>query len=194
MVSLWHTNVTFSLVVDSSPFIPENTPPQVTRALRFHRAGGYLPPLYKSDFWILGEDLIPINHTTQSLDLYLTFEGVSLFKWQFMQSFDDAFKIHKNYGLSDANTDDVKVKTGLSHFFMLHPSHLFFSSFLFLAEDASGYQSLFTWDDSLHLRHSQHPGLSGLSKWSPAPPQILLLPLSSSYQMSILYLVLFNPP
>lgn len=42
----------------------------------------YKPILYMNDFWNMQRDYQPINDTIEQLELKLTYQPLSLFKWQ----------------------------------------------------------------------------------------------------------------
>lgn len=44
----------------------------------------YKPILYMNDFWNLNRDYQPLNKTVKQLQLRLTYQPLSLFKWQFL--------------------------------------------------------------------------------------------------------------
>jgi len=77
--------------------------------LEIHETGAYYPVLYLGNFWMLEEDLYPINNTLSSLPLTITFEPISMFYWQMMSQFDKSLQSQASYGLNDGKTDDIKV-------------------------------------------------------------------------------------
>lgn len=42
----------------------------------------YKPILYVNDFWNMQRDYQPLNNTVEQLELRLTYQPLSLFKWQ----------------------------------------------------------------------------------------------------------------
>ncbi|KAJ1519561.1 hypothetical protein ONE63_004839 [Megalurothrips usitatus] len=83
VVSHWHPNLTLSLVTDQTNWIQGTVPPPLNEYIEFVEGGThYRPVLYFNDFWNMLRDYQPINSTTKTLDLELTFQPLSLFKWQ----------------------------------------------------------------------------------------------------------------
>jgi len=108
IISYWSSNITFGLVLDHTQFKPGGMPHQVEESLTIHESGAYFPYLFKNDFWVMTEDLFPINETVTSLDLHLSYEPISLFKWQMFSQLDKSFQTQSEYGLNDANPDEFK--------------------------------------------------------------------------------------
>ena len=42
----------------------------------------YKPILYMNDYWNLNKDYTPINDTVKTLNLTITYQPLSMFKWQ----------------------------------------------------------------------------------------------------------------
>ena len=68
----------------------------------------YKPILWLNDYWNLNRDYQPINNTTPLLNLTLTFQPLSMFKWQ-MYSAQTMRNRSEEYLL---NTEQIKIKTG----------------------------------------------------------------------------------
>ncbi|XP_036328024.1 cleft lip and palate transmembrane protein 1 homolog isoform X2 [Rhagoletis pomonella] len=67
IVSHWHPNLTINL----------------DEYVKFVDGGKtYLPIVFINDYWNLQREYFPINETTPELDLHLTFQPLSMFKWQ----------------------------------------------------------------------------------------------------------------
>lgn len=126
IVSYWSNNLTFGLVVDRTQFKPGGMPAQVEQALKYHDSGAYFPYLFKNDFWVLTEDLFQLNDTVKTLDLYLSYEPISLFKWQMYSQMDKSFQTQAEYGLNDANPDEFKRMLRDTNPFLLFPFELNF--------------------------------------------------------------------
>lgn len=62
-----------------------------------------------SDFWLLKEQMYPINDTTSRLPLKVTFNPTAHWKWQIMASLDDSMtKSAQASGGSGSELDEVK--------------------------------------------------------------------------------------
>ena len=68
----------------------------------------YKPILWLNDYWNLNRDYMPINNTTPLLNLTLTFQPLSMFKWQ-MYSAQTMRNRSEEYHM---NTEQIKIKTG----------------------------------------------------------------------------------
>lgn len=81
--SHWHPNLTINLVTDQTNWVPGSVPQPLDEYVQFSPLGNtYYPILFANDYWNMMRDYQPINHTTKELQLYLTFQPLSLFKWQ----------------------------------------------------------------------------------------------------------------
>jgi len=107
-MSHWHPNLTINLVFDETNWVYGQVPQPLderkftdiftlyaqTYILQtFHIAllldihflpGGnsYKPILYMNDFWNMQRDYQPLNDTVEQLELRLTYQPLSMFKWQ----------------------------------------------------------------------------------------------------------------
>uniref|UniRef100_A0A1I8FTN5 Cleft lip and palate associated transmembrane protein 1 n=1 Tax=Macrostomum lignano TaxID=282301 RepID=A0A1I8FTN5_9PLAT len=79
----WHPNLTISLIDDHTPWTPGSLPPPLDEYVQFHPpTNEYYPILYYNDYWNLNSDYMPVNDTTPLLNLTVTFQPLSLFRWQ----------------------------------------------------------------------------------------------------------------
>nr|CAD7400100.1 unnamed protein product [Timema poppensis] len=83
IVSHWHPNLTINLVTDQTNWVQGSVPPPLDEYIYFLPGGDkYKPVVYFNEFWNMLKDYRPINKTTENLSLTLTFQPLSLFKWQ----------------------------------------------------------------------------------------------------------------
>lgn len=83
IVSHWHPNITLNLVTDQTNWVQGTVPPPLDEYIQFIADGEkYKPVFFANDFWNMQRDYKPINKTTDTLELYLTYQPLSLFKWQ----------------------------------------------------------------------------------------------------------------
>lgn len=83
IVSHWHPNLTINFVYDYTQWTRGRVPPPLDQYVQFMPGGNtYLPILYLNDYWNMNRDYQPINDTVKELELHLTFQPLSLFKWQ----------------------------------------------------------------------------------------------------------------
>lgn len=81
--SHWHPNVTINVVNDYTPWVPGQVPPPLDEFVEFTPSmQNYKPILYLNDYWNLNKDYEPINDTVKSLNISITFQPLSMFKWQ----------------------------------------------------------------------------------------------------------------
>lgn len=79
----WHPNLTINLVTDQTNWVKGSVPPPLDEYIKFLPGGQtYLPIVFYNDYWNMMRDYQPINHTTPVLDLNLSYQPLSLFKWQ----------------------------------------------------------------------------------------------------------------
>merc|ERR1719495_2226290 len=83
IISHWHPNLTLNVVYDHTPWIPGQVPPPLDEFVEFTPSlQQYKPILWLNDYWNLNRDYMPINSTTPVVNLTLTFQPLSMFKWQ----------------------------------------------------------------------------------------------------------------
>ncbi|XP_055920317.1 putative lipid scramblase CLPTM1 [Eupeodes corollae] len=83
IVSHWHPNLTLNLVTDQTNWAQGSIPPPLDEYVQFIESGRtYLPILFINDYWNLQREYTPINATTPELELHLTYQPLSMFKWQ----------------------------------------------------------------------------------------------------------------
>ena len=83
VLSHWHPNLTLNVVYDHTPWVPGQVPPPLDEFVEFTPSlQQYKPILWLNDYWNLNRDYQPINATTPLLNLTLTFQPLSMFKWQ----------------------------------------------------------------------------------------------------------------
>ncbi|XP_011154497.1 cleft lip and palate transmembrane protein 1 homolog [Harpegnathos saltator] len=82
-VSHWHPNLTVNLVVDQTNWMYGQVPQPLDEYIHFLPGGNtYKPIIYINDFWNMQRDYQPLDNTTKQLELRLTYQPLSLFKWQ----------------------------------------------------------------------------------------------------------------
>lgn len=83
IISHWHPNITINFVTDQTNWIQGTIPSPLNEFIEFTPNGNYYKPVvFYNDFWNLLRDYQPINDTTQYLELRITYQPLSLFKWQ----------------------------------------------------------------------------------------------------------------
>ncbi|XP_047471837.1 cleft lip and palate transmembrane protein 1-like [Penaeus chinensis] len=83
VISHWHPNITVNIVHDFTQWTQGAVPPPLDEYVQFTPAADrYKPITFLNTYWNLVRDYRPINGTTEILDLTVTFQPLSLFKWQ----------------------------------------------------------------------------------------------------------------
>lgn len=83
IISHWHPNITVSVVYDQTPWVPGQVPPPLDEFVEFTPSlQQYKPILWINDYWNLNRDYQPINSSTPMLNFSITFQPLSMFKWQ----------------------------------------------------------------------------------------------------------------
>lgn len=83
ILSHWHPNVTMNLVIDQTNWVKGTIPPPLDEYVQFTPTGStYLPILFVNDYWNMLRDYQPINDTVEDLELTITYQPLSLFKFQ----------------------------------------------------------------------------------------------------------------
>ncbi|CAN8022263.1 unnamed protein product [Ixodes persulcatus] len=83
VLSHWHPNLTINIIDDHTPWTPGHVPMPVDQYVEFEpTTGKYYPIVYLNDYWNLVRDYQAINETTEWLDLQLTLQPLSMFRWQ----------------------------------------------------------------------------------------------------------------
>lgn len=86
-------------------------PPTIEEHLRLDSSGNhYKPVLFFNDFWLMPDDMIPVNETVPSLTLSLAYSPISLMKWQMMIQMEQSFAMQQSMGTSrEGESDEFKV-------------------------------------------------------------------------------------
>lgn len=102
--------VTVALVTDLSPFSKDATPPTISHAyIPADDVAGfptYYPPLFVNEFWLLGDTLVPMNSSVDTIRLEVNLEPISMKKWAIQAQFDETMKMQMQYGASNAKEAD----------------------------------------------------------------------------------------
>ncbi|CAE6419510.1 hypothetical protein ACGC1H_001912 [Rhizoctonia solani] len=108
-VSYWHPNVTLTLISDF-PHVPLNQlPPPVVEHISVHTVEDkpyYNAILFPNDFWLLKNSMNPINSTTPTLPLHVSFYPLSYMKFTVYASMTDSFD--KQPASSASEIDELK--------------------------------------------------------------------------------------
>jgi len=114
IISHWHPNLTLNVVYDHTPWIPGQVPPPLDEFVEFTPSlQQYKPILWLNDYWNLNRDYQPINSSTPMVNLTLTIQPLSMFKWQMYsaQQLRNRFNVLGNLmGEEEDDQDQDSVK------------------------------------------------------------------------------------
>ncbi|CAE6471874.1 unnamed protein product [Rhizoctonia solani] len=108
-VSYWHPNVTLTLISDFPQVPLTQLPPPVVEHISVHATEDktyYNAILFPNDFWLLKNSMNPINSTTPTLPLHVSFYPLSYMKFTMYASMTDSFD--KQPASSAAEIDELK--------------------------------------------------------------------------------------
>ncbi|KAG8981290.1 hypothetical protein FRB90_007352, partial [Tulasnella sp. 427] len=117
-LSYWHPNVTLTLVSDP-PIMPSNGisvptvryfTPHPGKRDATGKTGFYYPVIFPNDFWLLRGHMSPVNATTPTLPLRITYHPISTLKFNLFASFSQGFDeaANKGGGAASADLDEIK--------------------------------------------------------------------------------------
>lgn len=87
IISYWHPNLTINLMDDQTPWTQGGVPQPLDEFIAFENiTNKYYPVLYLNKYWNLASDYMPINETTKTLELHLTYSPISMIRWQIYES------------------------------------------------------------------------------------------------------------
>ncbi|CAG9578759.1 unnamed protein product [Danaus chrysippus] len=113
IVSHWHPNLTINLVTDQTNWMQGSVPPPLDEFIHFLPEGKeYKPAVFLNDYWNMLRDYVPLNKTTTKLQLQLTFQPLSLFKWQLYtaQAMRDKLNMFSALGAEEQDEEQDTVK------------------------------------------------------------------------------------
>ncbi|KAJ3150570.1 hypothetical protein HDU89_002977 [Geranomyces variabilis] len=109
IVSYWWPNVTLN-IIESVDVIPPRAHPLMTKNVRIAEDGfHYYPVFLVNDFWMLQENLMPINETVKTLNISLSYTPLPRWKYQMYQTFEENFRVQNSVmGVGSGETDEIK--------------------------------------------------------------------------------------
>ncbi|KAG9509857.1 Cleft lip and palate transmembrane protein 1 [Fragariocoptes setiger] len=107
IISHWHPNMTINVVYDQNPWTPGSVPHPFDEVIEFEPlTGKYYPIVYLNDYWNLMRDYLPINETVDSIRISMTYQPLSLFKWQLYAAQNMRSKWSSMLGAEAMGTDE----------------------------------------------------------------------------------------
>lgn len=109
IISHWHPNITINLVIDYTAWIPGQVPPPLDEFVEFTPSmQNYKPIVYLNDYWNLNKEYQPINSTVDILNFTVTFQPLSMMKWQMYaaQQMRNKFNVMSNFFSGEEEDQD----------------------------------------------------------------------------------------
>ncbi|XKL66053.1 hypothetical protein PGB90_009473 [Kerria lacca] len=115
IVSHWHPNLTICLITDQTEWTQGMVPSPINEYIEFlSDEDQYKPVIFYNDFWNMKRDYHPINETVKTLRLSLTYQPISLFKWQIYLAQATRSKWSMNmYGDTDSSDSEDEEQDSL---------------------------------------------------------------------------------
>ncbi|XP_026501018.1 putative lipid scramblase CLPTM1 [Vanessa tameamea] len=113
IVSHWHPNLTINIVTDQTSWMQGSVPPPLDEFIYFLPDGKqYKPAVFVNDYWNMMRDYMPLNNTVTNLQLQLTFQPLSLFKWQLYttQAMRDKLSMFSALGAEEQDEEQDTIK------------------------------------------------------------------------------------
>lgn len=84
IISHLHPNLTVQIVDDHTPWVKGQIPAPLDEFIEFDRMNpqNYFPIVFFNDYWNLNKDYWALNETVSEFNMTLTFNHLSMFKWQ----------------------------------------------------------------------------------------------------------------
>ncbi|KAF4318510.1 hypothetical protein JM18_001895 [Phytophthora kernoviae] len=110
-ISMWKPAFYVNVVLDHSQYsVRQPPPPFVSTEMDVDQeAGLYKPVLFMNEFWMLEEQLIPVNDTLTALPLQISFYTLPMYKYALYTQMEQNFKNQEATGTSSKrDTDNMK--------------------------------------------------------------------------------------
>ena len=105
--SHWWPNITITLV-DYFGILGQKLPPNVVKEIKSN-GNGYYPIFFINDFWMLKDQLIPLNDTVEKVPVYLEVTSIPFWKFQLYKQFEESFRVQKEVmGMPSKDMDELK--------------------------------------------------------------------------------------
>jgi hypothetical protein len=93
IVSYWYPNITIHTVIAPEALNLKSVHPRLIDHVKVNTQSRYLPILVHNDFWLLHEDLQPLNDTVTSLTVDFDFSPIAMWKYLMYQQFSESFRV-----------------------------------------------------------------------------------------------------
>lgn len=110
-ISMWKPTFSINAILDHTVYSARQQPPPFVASQMEVDAdsGKYLPVLFINDFWLVEDDLVPVNATLSALPLEITYYPLPLWKYALYSQMDQNFRNQEATGTSTKrDTDSMK--------------------------------------------------------------------------------------
>jgi len=110
-ISMWKPAFSINVILDHTVYSSKQQPPPFVASDMDidSESGKYLPVLFINDFWLLEDDLVPVNATISALPLEITYYPLPLWKYALYTQMDQNFRNQEATGTSTKrDTDGMK--------------------------------------------------------------------------------------
>lgn len=108
----WSRNLTLTIVSNGGLVNIAPLPPVMRDSYTLAPTGdetkAYFPPVFANDFWLLRENLYPINETDYKLPLHVNYHALSSFKFQIFSTMTQSFEQAAQQQGTGAEMDELK--------------------------------------------------------------------------------------
>ncbi len=113
IVAHWARNLTLTIVSGGGTVNFAGLAPQVAPYYQLAPSPDpatklYYPPMFSNDFWLLRENLAPINETSTKLPLHINYQAISSMKFQVFSAMTQSFEQAAQQQGTGAEMDEVK--------------------------------------------------------------------------------------
>ncbi|AAW45128.1 hypothetical protein CNBL2630 [Cryptococcus deneoformans B-3501A] len=113
IVSHWSNNLTLSIISNGGPISLQQLAPPTAPSYTFvdgptEGTKVYYPPIFANDFWLMKESLSPINESTKTLPLHISYHALSNMKHQIYASMTMSFEQAAAQGGGGVEFDEIK--------------------------------------------------------------------------------------
>ncbi|GMH33600.1 hypothetical protein BSKO_01434 [Bryopsis sp. KO-2023] len=93
--------MTVAMVDDFTRYSDAGVPPHIAPLMNFDEDGNYLPMIFFNQFWILKENMIPINDTIDSTPIEITVASIKSWQMQLALQFEQSLELQSQWGMAD---------------------------------------------------------------------------------------------
>jgi len=108
-ISFWRQKLHLHVVLDFNTYTREALPPYLYSFGQITRDGEHKPILYINKENVLDQIFVPVNETIDQVTLELSYSAISLERFEWMKQLEATYKVHKSWGTTDREIEDVKV-------------------------------------------------------------------------------------